>query len=184
MVIAKKGLAAISVEDVAEHAGYTRGAFYSNFESKAELFVELLERDHANIQQHLQQLMDTDISADDLKKQLTTFYSQCYSDHISYVLRTEARLLAGRDAKFRQRMKVLQLETRDRVAYVIGQLCFRMGISPPAPAPDVALAMMALIEGMLCFNMCMPGETPDSTVESMLGTFFHATLFGDGATKE
>src|SRR6201985_2583546 len=45
-LIAKKGLSAASVEDIAEAAGYTRGAFYSNFGSKSDLFIELLRRDH------------------------------------------------------------------------------------------------------------------------------------------
>ena len=41
-VIAKKGLAGTSGEDIAAAAGYTRGAFYSNFRSKGDLFIELL----------------------------------------------------------------------------------------------------------------------------------------------
>jgi AcrR family transcriptional regulator len=45
-LIAKKGLSTASVEDIAEAAGYTRGAFYSNFGSKDDLFLELLRRDH------------------------------------------------------------------------------------------------------------------------------------------
>jgi AcrR family transcriptional regulator len=45
-LIATKGLGTASVEDIAAAAGYTRGAFYSNFSSKDELFLELLCRDH------------------------------------------------------------------------------------------------------------------------------------------
>jgi AcrR family transcriptional regulator len=51
VIIAKKGLAAASVENIAERAGYTRGAFYSNFDSKIDLFIELLKRDHDDISQ-------------------------------------------------------------------------------------------------------------------------------------
>lgn len=40
-VFAEIGLNAASVEAVCEAAGYTRGAFYSNFASKEELFLEL-----------------------------------------------------------------------------------------------------------------------------------------------
>ena len=36
-----KGFVAASVEDIAEQAGYTRGAFYSNFGSKSELLLQL-----------------------------------------------------------------------------------------------------------------------------------------------
>lgn len=40
-VFAEVGLDAASVEAVCERAGFTRGAFYSNFDSKDELFLEL-----------------------------------------------------------------------------------------------------------------------------------------------
>ncbi|MFG6403847.1 TetR/AcrR family transcriptional regulator [Microbacterium sp. P04] len=40
-VFAEVGLDAASVEAVCEAAGYTRGAFYSNFASKEELFLDL-----------------------------------------------------------------------------------------------------------------------------------------------
>ena len=41
-----KGFIAASVEDITAMAGYTRGAFYSNFGSKSELFLEILKHDH------------------------------------------------------------------------------------------------------------------------------------------
>ncbi|MDE0546166.1 TetR/AcrR family transcriptional regulator [Microbacterium sp. C7(2022)] len=43
-VFAEVGLDAASVEAVCDRAGFTRGAFYSNFESKDELFLELSAR--------------------------------------------------------------------------------------------------------------------------------------------
>src|ERR671911_502604 len=43
-VFAEVGLDAASVETICERAGFTRGAFYSNFESKDELFLEMLAR--------------------------------------------------------------------------------------------------------------------------------------------
>jgi AcrR family transcriptional regulator len=180
-VIAKKGLAATSVEDIAEHAGYTRGAFYSNFKSKSDLFIDLLKNDHQSIQLDLQQLLDADLSDEELQRQLTQFYGQCYRDHTSYVLWAEARLQAVRDGKFRQRLNVLCLEKRDVIAYFITEFCKRMKRPLPAPAPDLALAMMALIDGTLYFNISMPNEMPDASVENALGTIFNATFFGSHA---
>ena len=178
-VIVKKGLAGTSVEDIAGHAGYTRGAFYSNFKSKTDLFIELLKSDHAQVQQDLQLLLEADLSDEDLQKQLAQFYGQCYRDHNSYILWAEARLHAVRDAKFRQRMNTLCLEKRDMIASFITQFNERMP-QPPllAPAPDLALAMMALIDGMLYFNMSMPSEMSDTATGSVLSTIFTATFFG------
>jgi AcrR family transcriptional regulator len=41
-VFIQRGFTGASVEEISAEAGYTRGAFYSNFRSKNELFVELL----------------------------------------------------------------------------------------------------------------------------------------------
>jgi AcrR family transcriptional regulator len=42
-VFARRGFRGASIEEVAEQAGYTKGAVYSNFRSKDELFLAVLE---------------------------------------------------------------------------------------------------------------------------------------------
>jgi AcrR family transcriptional regulator len=177
VIIAKKGLNGASVEDIAAHAGYTRGAFHSNFRSKAELFIELLKRDHHDVQQGLQQILGAGLSLEDMQRQLQMFYSQVYRGNVSYVLWAEARLQALRDAKFRARLSALLLEKRDMIAYFITQFSEAMRKTPAAPAADLAFATMALIDGMRFYNACMPNELPDANVQAALGTVFSATFF-------
>src|SRR5437870_1397007 len=43
VVFARRGFHAASIDDVAEEANYTKGAVYSNFGSKEELFLVVLE---------------------------------------------------------------------------------------------------------------------------------------------
>lgn len=42
-VVAAEGYEGASIDKIAEAAGFSKGAFYSNFSSKEELFLELLE---------------------------------------------------------------------------------------------------------------------------------------------
>src|SRR3984885_7184390 len=42
-VFARRGFQAASVEEIAEEAGYSHGAVYSNFEGKADLFLAVFE---------------------------------------------------------------------------------------------------------------------------------------------
>lgn len=42
-VVARVGYENASIDLIAENAGYSKGAFYSNFSSKEEIFLELLE---------------------------------------------------------------------------------------------------------------------------------------------
>lgn len=46
-VFAEVGVGGASVEAICSRAGFTRGAFYSNFSSKEQLFLALLEREFA-----------------------------------------------------------------------------------------------------------------------------------------
>jgi AcrR family transcriptional regulator len=43
-VFAKRGFGGAALEDIAEAAGYTRGAIYSHFGTKEELFLAVIER--------------------------------------------------------------------------------------------------------------------------------------------
>jgi AcrR family transcriptional regulator len=45
-VFAELGVHAATVEQITERAGFTRGAFYSNFTTKEELFFALMEREN------------------------------------------------------------------------------------------------------------------------------------------
>jgi AcrR family transcriptional regulator len=42
-VFARRGFDAASVEEIAEEAGYSHGAVYSNFDGKADLFLAVFE---------------------------------------------------------------------------------------------------------------------------------------------
>ena len=44
-IFARDGFEAAKLEEIAAEAGYTRGAFYANFDSKEDLFLALLERE-------------------------------------------------------------------------------------------------------------------------------------------
>src|SRR5205814_10502088 len=42
-VFSRRGLQQASIDEVAEDAGYTKGAFYANFKNKEELFLAMLD---------------------------------------------------------------------------------------------------------------------------------------------
>jgi AcrR family transcriptional regulator len=57
-VFAEYGVAAATIEQIAAAAGFTRGAFYSNFTSKDELAVAMLDDHLARSQAHNRGLLD------------------------------------------------------------------------------------------------------------------------------
>ena len=60
-VFAERGYHRAAVEDIAERAGFTRGAFYANFRDKADLFLTLLDEQSAHNLDALDQLVERDV---------------------------------------------------------------------------------------------------------------------------
>src|SRR3981081_4878332 len=54
-VFEEQGIGGVSIETIAAAAGFTRGAFYSNFKSKDELIIAMLE-DH--VEQSIRRNLD------------------------------------------------------------------------------------------------------------------------------
>ena len=121
-IFMKKGFVAASVEDIAEAAGYTRGAFYSNFRSASEFFVELLRVKHRDIQDNPETLLrDVAVSSETVQQQFALLYARCHSSNVDDVVWAEARLQAERDVRLREHVEAMCVERRDMIARLVGQ---------------------------------------------------------------
>jgi AcrR family transcriptional regulator len=175
-LIAKKGLEAASVENIAAGAGYTRGAFYSNFASKDDLFIELLRRDHRQATDQLNALRSNSLPLDQLQSGARDVYSQLYRDNESFMIWTEARMLAARNARFRTRLNALMAEKRGQIADFIRYFYGRVGVPPPMAPEDIAMGFMSLAEGVKLYLMSSPTEMTPGTAESLLVLFIESLM--------
>ena len=176
-LIAKKGLEAASVENIAAAAGYTRGAFYSNFNSKDDLFIELLRRDHEKATAELNALRrDTSLPVDHVQSRARDIYGQIYRDNESFLIWTEARMLAVRDARFRAKLNALMTEKRAQIADFIRYFYERVGVAPSVPPEQLAMGFMSLAEGVKLYMMSSPAEMTGPIAESLLTVFVDSIM--------
>ncbi|MBB2929353.1 TetR/AcrR family transcriptional regulator [Paraburkholderia silvatlantica] len=177
----KKGFVGASVEDIAHAAGYTRGAFYSNFAGKSDLLVELLRRDHEAMQTDLRAIFETEVSREQMEARVLSYYSRMPQDNKVFLLWVEARLLAARDARFRTRYNAFMKEKRERLAVYIEEFAARLGMPPPLDPELLALGLMGLCDGVQFLAMADPQHVTPPVVETVLGTFFARVVFGRDA---
>jgi len=175
-LIARKGLDAASVENIAEAAGYSRGAFYSNFKSKDDLFIELLRRDHLRSLAQFDELRASDLPVDQMQLRTRDIYSHMFRDNESFMNWTEARMVAARDARFRAKLDALMAEKRAQIASFIGYFYQRVGVTPPMPTEKMAMGFMSLAEGVRLFMMSSPSEMTSPTAESLLSLFVDSIM--------
>ncbi|KZX19952.1 TetR/AcrR family transcriptional regulator [Rathayibacter tanaceti] len=109
-VFAETGVHSASVEQICERAGFSRGAFYSNFSSKEELFFALMERENgarvtALVEQMgrtIPKIVDSDepLTAERLAVVILDFLQGPVTDSRRWcVVESEFELLALRDAR-------------------------------------------------------------------------------------
>ena len=175
-LVAKKGLDATSVEDVAMAAGYTRGAFYSNFESKHDLFIDLLRREHQKVAEQFDALLRDDLPIEELKVRTREIYSTYCSTSDSFMSWTEARMLASRDAKFRGKLNALMAEKRDQIGQYITYFYQRAGSPPPLAPLTMAMGFMSLIEGVKLYELSSPTEMTAHEAQSILALFMDSVI--------
>ncbi|QDD62911.1 TetR/AcrR family transcriptional regulator [Herbaspirillum seropedicae] len=176
-VFMQKGFALASVEDISTAAGYSRGAFYSNFDDKTQLFFELLRREGESIDRGFQRILEapmTDAAA--LEDELAAQYSRLYRDDKCSLLWMEARIVALRDEKFRAQLDgFLEERYRQITGFVeaYGQLT---GTTLSAPPREIAIGLMALCEGVSFSYRCVPHIVDGKTAESVLSWFLKASI--------
>lgn len=171
-IFMKKGFVAASVEDIAAAAGYTRGAFYSNFRSKAELLMELLRRDHERMQVDLHSIIEDGATREEMEARCMAFYSQCFRQDECFLLWAEAKLLATRDAKFRARFSAFLQEKHAFFTGYARLFSERTGTPLQMPAEVLALGLISLLDGVQALRVCDPQHVTAELAESVLGHFF------------
>ncbi|MBP1326437.1 AcrR family transcriptional regulator [Leucobacter exalbidus] len=106
-VFVEDGFQGAAVEAICQRAGFTRGAFYSNFSSKEELFLALLEREFARRAANLEAKTaalspalrghEGIIDPAQAAEYITAYLAPDGDAATWYVLETEFALLAMRD---------------------------------------------------------------------------------------
>src|ERR1700733_14527692 len=90
------GLGGAVAEKIAEDAGYSRGALYSNFGGKEDLFVAVIQQEHACRHGFFRSLLRDEPSAKKRLKKMRDAIAGLMTDHDWIVLRAEFELGALR----------------------------------------------------------------------------------------
>jgi AcrR family transcriptional regulator len=163
-VFLRRGLQGSSVEAITAEAGFTRGAFYSNFESKDELFIELLQervyRQYAEMAEQAQQQPGT--PRERLRWGAERLRDVQKREEGSWLFRLwlECLTQAARDEDFRKLAATFWSGNRGLLAEQTKEVYKEVGSKPPLPPNQIATAMIALDVGLAVQHLVDPDEAP------------------------
>ncbi|OBJ99252.1 TetR/AcrR family transcriptional regulator [Mycolicibacterium fortuitum] len=150
-VFARKGFEGAALEDIAEAGGYTRGAIYSHFGSKAELFLAVVERQREQFLDGFADVIATfhrleDLDADELGDRWRDLVAAEGPDRA--VLGSEYTLFLLRNPDARERVAAQREETVRALADYISKGAARLGGHVSIPAVDLARVILAANDGV------------------------------------
>ena len=153
-VFAEVGLDAASVEAICERAGFTRGAFYSNFDSKDELFLELAGRVAgervAAVRARVAELEtagDLDSAPTDASAMIQQVLDISADDRLGILLMSEIRIRALRDPQLATAYLAQESEMIGSVAQIIEDIVRVRALRLRVSAVEAARLMITVWEG-------------------------------------
>jgi AcrR family transcriptional regulator len=161
-VFVERGFAGSSVEAITAEAGFTRGAFYSNFGSKEELFAELLqERVYRLYADMAREAADpaTRRTPRETGEQLAAIQD---NPDGRWIFRLWLELLAhaGRDEEFRRIAAGFWSGNRALTGQAIAAAYEEAGVTPPVDPERLASAWIAMDIGLALQHFVDPDGAP------------------------
>ncbi len=177
-VFAAEGFAGATIDAIGQAAGFTKGAVYSNFESKDELFLALLDRQSENRGELIVTAFDsgggdTTATAQALSQSILDSIHDQNEYHLVFF---EYWLRAMRDPQLRDRL----IERRRAAAEQALRVVEKAGtVLPSQQLADLAQLVVTITTGIAMEEVLQPG-TINSDMLARLITALLASVPEDG----
>lgn len=178
-VFADRGFHGATLDEVARVAGFTKGAVYSNFKGKDDLFLAVLECRYQHMLSGLYATLDegTGDPEADMPKWVEHARQQFTDEEELWgVLTQEFRLYAMRNPEAMTKLAALQRADIDAITQVIANERQRFGIDLPEPPAHQARIVVALFSGLFAMRSVEHDAVDESLLESAMSFVERAML--------
>jgi AcrR family transcriptional regulator len=148
-VFLERGFHPATLEEISEAAGYTKGAVYSNFAGKDDLFLAVLEKHYAERAAAYEDVLLGGGTLEETARAVARFMLDAFAREPAWwPLLSEFVRHAARDGELNDRLRAARDAYMDAVAGTIERLADRHGVVYALPAREIARGVGALLRGM------------------------------------
>jgi AcrR family transcriptional regulator len=171
-IFARDGFEAAKLEEIAADAGYTRGAFYANFESKEDLFFALLEQEISSRISALEKEMSLVRDPEAKLKAMREFFLSKTQDRRWCLLALEFKLFAVRHPEVRKRLVALHRRFVEPRVGIFEEVMKALGRKLPVSAAATGVSVAAVGNSLMLENMLDPVLMPQADALGIMTAFF------------
>jgi len=171
-VFGARGFHGATIEEIAEEAGLSNGAIYYNFDSKGDLFLELLDERMEERVRHMRRTLtdaaqagNRDVGLDEEARDATRSLKESREWRL---LLFEFVAHAVRTPTLRAKLREHKRKHRAALAEVLEQRLAQSGAVAPIPSEQLALTATALSNGLAFEELSDPGAVPDELLGDLL----------------
>ena len=166
-VFSRRGYYGASVDEIAAEAGFSKGAVYSNFSSKEDLFLALVDRRFARDAQGYPGIINFMAGGVEIEKG-PGFKEIVMQDHTWNMLMLEFFLYAMRDETNREKLAARLEQLRKVMEKNLTALYTQLEKKPLLPIKDLPWSVFSLGIGMMLQFYIDPDRLPKGVYERAL----------------
>jgi AcrR family transcriptional regulator len=169
----RHGLGGAVAEQIAEDAGYSRGALYSNFDGKEELFLAVIEEQEAHHFEAFRSILDDEKSSS--KERLRKFrdtFADVITDHEWIVLYSEFEAEALRSSRIRDSFLKLHRQAIHDGTELVKELSKFSDVTLRLRPNEFIMAMFTFSLGMAVNQKILGAELSQKSARALIQALF------------
>jgi AcrR family transcriptional regulator len=170
------GLGGAVAEKIAEDAGYSRGALYSNFDGKEELFVAVIHEEQARHLNFFRSLMKDEPSGKKRAKKFRDAIADLMTDHDWIVLRAEFEVGALRSERIRQSFVEVHRQQLCDGGDLVRDLLRSPEVTSRLKPDDFITVIINLAHGLAVTQRILGAELSQKSTRSLVQSLFDHLL--------
>lgn len=166
-VFAERGFAGASVEDICDQAGFTRGAFYSNFGSKDELVLSLFQATTDRLLEQIEALLpDLANQPGTLLDAILGLLDEAIGDQRQWhLISAEFTLHALRNPDAARALNEQRAMFRASLTRLVEEISAASHLQFSVPAEQFVRLVIAVHEGARSQSLLEPDKVPAGSLE-------------------
>lgn len=173
---AERGFVAARLAEIAHRAGFTKGAVYSNFESKQDLFAELFAERSLELAGRVLAEIAGLSATDAAGRGGETISSWLVGDPGWALLVLEFGVQAGREPQLAEAYLHERRRLRGQIEELIAERAAEWGVAERVDARNTAITLMALISGLMLEHAVDPEQVDRAAVQAAVSGLFANAL--------